>query len=175
MYVIDSGRLVYRRPKGMKLKNIRRVVTLGKKQWLCENPLWVPWKHRGAANTVTECNIIVLDADKFCSVSQASAIAFPLCKEYAINFLEEIQQPSKGGAYPAHMLDVQMDWMTTEDGHESSLHAWAAELVHLEVAASEEMEAALADVSTSESEGEVVIQIVADERAVIKGPKVPDA
>ncbi|CAK9016098.1 Protein ZINC INDUCED FACILITATOR-LIKE 1 [Durusdinium trenchii] len=98
---------------GMNYKSDRQLsplpVTIQEGTWLAEASLWLQWQHNGLGNTVTECDVLVLDAAKFQEIFKDDVTV----KHYAVAFWEHFM------SNPADLTDAWAD--------EDLLFQWSTE------------------------------------------------
>eukprot|EP00929_Paragymnodinium_shiwhaense_P055186 TRINITY_DN27679_c0_g1_i1.p1 TRINITY_DN27679_c0_g1~~TRINITY_DN27679_c0_g1_i1.p1 ORF type:complete len:998 (+),score=148.04 TRINITY_DN27679_c0_g1_i1:95-3088(+) len=146
MYIIQTGTLLYERPRRSKMKSIRRFVTLREAQWCCETVLWAPWIHHGTMSAMIECEVIRLDSAKFRSVCIAHLGVFKYAQAYAMEYLENLIAITEHGNWN---WDVPSELMlkTKCEGDQST----ASAAISREVEYAETVEAQLLVSSLSES------------------------
>eukprot|EP00927_Polykrikos_kofoidii_P050894 TRINITY_DN44738_c0_g1_i1.p1 TRINITY_DN44738_c0_g1~~TRINITY_DN44738_c0_g1_i1.p1 ORF type:complete len:755 (+),score=120.95 TRINITY_DN44738_c0_g1_i1:91-2265(+) len=83
--------------------------------WLCEPVLWTPWNYVGELQATTECDLILIHADKLGQVVVANPSLFHEVQEYAANFVDWLNSPE----FRKDMTDV---FQTSE--MQSSVHEW---------------------------------------------------
>jgi len=85
MYIVASGQLDYHRftEHGDRRERVDRG-----EDWISEPVLWTPtWVHLGGLTAITECNLLLVEPEKFSHVINRSPPAVGLTITYARNFM----------------------------------------------------------------------------------------
>ncbi|CAK9098382.1 Potassium voltage-gated channel protein eag (Ether-a-go-go protein) [Durusdinium trenchii] len=105
MFFIITGSMNYKSDRQLS----PLPVTIQEGTWLAEASLWLQWQHNGLGNTVTECDVLVLDAAKFQEIFKDDVMV----KHYAVAFWEHFM------SNPADLTDAWAD--------EDLLFQWSTE------------------------------------------------
>jgi len=148
MMFTTKGSLAYRffRGAGQAAKTTMRIDL---HQWSCEPALWLAWIHRGHMKGLTDCELMLLNVDKFADLtSKGNRNVFQVARDEAIEFALRMRcLESFGRAYVADIPSDRLALLASE-AKGSKTHRWKSSELHK----AEEMELQLLDFSDSEDE-----------------------
>jgi len=82
MYFIKRGALEYSLPRERKTRKPQH--------WFCEAALWSSWRHTGTLRATEDCEIMIVDADKFNEILARYSMNLKYASCYAQRFLDSI-------------------------------------------------------------------------------------
>jgi len=148
MHCVTQGCLVYCVYRSNTDRH-KRLVRLIIDEYCSEAALWIPWRHRGHMKGLTDCELMMINADKFMDVTISSKEdVHELARTTAIHFASKMQAYTSFGR--VHVHDITQERMAIAMSEELGSKAHKKDEIHR----AEELEMQLIDFSDSECEQE---------------------